>query len=399
MSCWLAVVYCRCLCYPQVIYQVIEKAAEVNFDVLRLLKNCSQHEDFQTDWAMKPGTHCPSIELNATLIDIAVQMGDTPLLAEYVGKPMWSWSHLLQAGDIMASKSAQHQLAVVVLGEACLQYFLTIILSIAPIFLFMHHCVLKPFNRVYRELPIMQQLVTCQHAVYAAIFGLEVVPQTVLAIRFLYKAWTGPYFASHEPALLIGVFILSRAALYLVEACVRSIHFSWLLLIHHELFFTIILMGLWTENPAVCAIGIVLDLFACHEVFLYISLVFYRLQVPRKYTISMLGLSCAWYTLTRVLQTVLLLYMIIGWAMNPAVKYTPAFIITAILCGAFTVIQAYTLVIYKAIGVKVLRSGGDQELPTVTECTGLCKDTAHSSSCSLQASADVSVAIPDQNSS
>jgi uncharacterized membrane protein YqjE len=79
----------------------------------------------------------------------------------------------------------------------------------------------------------------------------------------------------------------------------------------------------------------------------------YRLQWPRRTTKALMSAALAYYIATRLLQTVMVLYMIIGWASYPAVRTTPAFIVVATLFGAFSVIQAYTLVIYRAISKKL----------------------------------------------
>lgn len=391
------------------LYRVVEKASQINFDVLRMLKDCSQRYNARTDWAMRPGTTCPGLDLNATKLDVAMQFGDAVLLDSAQGKPLWAWSNLLQGGDAMGTPLRHELLSQRVVGLTCVQFLLVILISMPPIFLAMHKLVLMAFSSVYRGLSTMQQLVTCQHAVYALLFTLQLVPQTVIALRFLFKAWTGDYVASQEVSLLVGVFILSRAALYLIEACVRSVHTSWLLLVHHQLFFTIILMGVWTENTALLSIGVVLDLFACHEALLYVVLVSYRLKLHVTFTKAVLYTSCIWYTLTRVFQTIVLVYMIVCWAANPDVKLTPGFIITSMLCGAFTVIQAYTLVIYRAMGLKINRRGnaGDCGLDSATQACKLSISGQHpvcvspkphleyDQSDDLQAMPDVTVAVQD----
>jgi uncharacterized membrane protein YqjE len=79
----------------------------------------------------------------------------------------------------------------------------------------------------------------------------------------------------------------------------------------------------------------------------------YRLHWPRRTTQRLLYFALAYYITTRLLQTVMVLYMIIGWASYPAVRTTAAFIVVATLFGAFSVIQGYTLVIYRAVGRKL----------------------------------------------
>lgn len=87
----------------------------------------------------------------------------------------------------------------------------------------------------------------------------------------------------------------------------------------------------------------------------------YRLKWPQRTTKSLMTFALGYYIITRLLQTAMVLYMIIVWAGYPAVRTTPAFIVVATLFGAFSVIQAYTLVIYHAIGRKLGDSKkGDQ---------------------------------------
>lgn len=81
----------------------------------------------------------------------------------------------------------------------------------------------------------------------------------------------------------------------------------------------------------------------------------YRLKWPRRTVRALLSFALVYYIATRLLQTVMVLYMVIGWASYPAVHATAAFIVVAILFGAFSVIQGYTLVIYRAIGRKLSR--------------------------------------------
>lgn len=231
---------------------------------------------------------------------------------------------------------------------------------------------------------------------YAVVFALSLVPQTVLAVRSMLIAWTGTYLVSPELSVLVGVFIPTRAVLYVGEAAVRSVvKWSWLLVVHHLLFFTIVVMAVWSQNAAIMGIGIVLDLFACHEAPLYVALLAYRLQWPAQATRGILRGACVWYIITRLMQTVLLVYMIVGFARMRAVRYTYEFIITSILCGAFTVIQAYTLVIYRAIDVKLARklSGAFNKPVDGLRSVGAALATAASAAMSQESSGCDDIAI------
>ena len=336
------------------LYKIITHASTLNVDALRVLKVCAAKFDMAADWSMKPNTTCPSIALNATTVDFLMGRGSEPVLGPSV--PTWAWSNLLQAAGIQAMpKHLLEDFSDAALGIKSMQVLLLTFMCIPLVVLFVHHVLLKPFSLVYRSLAPVQQFVTCQHGVFAVTLGLQLVPQTALAIRFLFKAWTANYFLSGEPILLLCFFLMTHGGLYLIEACLRATQqISWLLLFHHLSFFVIIVIGFWAGSFIVLAMGIVLDLFVSHEVFLYVVLLAYRLKFPVNFSLGMLWGACGWYVVTRVMQTIILMYMIVGWAQNPAVKYDRAFIATSVLCGILTVIQFYTLHIYKGIREKLL---------------------------------------------
>lgn len=282
-------------------------------------------------------------------------LGDHIILPTSRARGDWAWGNLLQFGEISEHIQDLHAVFEQLFGLPTLKFLLLIIITTGPLFLFMDAAVLS-HSAMYKKLGAAERMIVCQHSVYAVVFSLSFVPQTVMALTAMFKAWTGSYLASPQLAALAGVFIASRAMLYIVEACTRSvIKRSWLLIVHHQLFFLIIAMGIWLQDTAVIGIGIVLDLFACHEAPLYVALVGYRLVWKESITRAILCVACAWYVLTRVFQTVVIAYMIWGCAQLGSVKSMPEFIITSLLFGAFTVIQAYTLVIYYAIYRKLCR--------------------------------------------
>lgn len=350
---------CRCLCIPQVLYKTAAVALDEGLDVLGLLHTCHKTQPgFQTQWASAQPTACPYINFGLDAADLALQLGPEPVLESAKGRPAWAFSHMLQFGEIMQvlnrdMESIWNQ----VLGSRFANYMFLVIILMPPLFFIAHHGLLMPFSAEYRGLPAAERLVVCEHAVYVFVFGVSLIPQTLLAFTALFKAWTGWYLQSAQLAALFGIFIASRAVLYAVEASVRSvIKWSWLLLVHHQLFFLIVLLAMWGRNATAAGLGVVLDLFACHEAPLYAALVSYRLRWPPRFTQAVLRFAVVWYLLTRIFQTVVLGYMIVGFAGMPGVKHTPAFIVTAVLCGVLTVIQAYTLVIYLAIDRKVSAS-------------------------------------------
>jgi hypothetical protein len=124
-----------------------------------------------------------------------------------------------------------------------------VITCIAPVFLVLHHAVLSRYSAQYRQLEPGQQMVTCQHAAFVLVFGLQLVPQTYLAIRAFFKLWTADYAMGPELTVLLGIVVMLRVGLYLVEACVRSVvKWSWVLFLHHSLCFVVLVVAIWSQN-------------------------------------------------------------------------------------------------------------------------------------------------------
>jgi hypothetical protein len=206
------------------------------------------------------------------------------------------------------------------LGEKVLQFNYLVVVCMPVVFVVLHVFVLTRFSAVYRRSNEADRMISCQHAVYFLVFSVSLVPQTVLAIRIFFRAWTGFYLASSELAILVGVFAGTRLVLYTTEAAVRSVvKPSWLLLTHHLLCFVGLVLVMWTHDAVVLAAGLVLDLGAVHEAPLYAALLAHRLHWPPKAARHILRSACAWYTITRVVQTVLLLYMLVKFAALSAV--------------------------------------------------------------------------------
>jgi hypothetical protein len=369
-----------------VLYTAIQATTPFGLNLPHLLQQCRQQHSTTTPWAMDtdPRNSCPPVYLNDTAATLFLRSEGTQLVP---GSPLWAFSNILQAGKVMEEPAHVALFINSKLGFSCLQIMFAVMLSIAPVFLLTHYGILQRYSSVYRGLQPMQQLVCCQHAVYAVVLGLQLVPQSILVTRMLFRAWDVDYVASVEPTLLFGAFLTTHALLYVIEASVRSIRFSWLLLAHHQLFFVIIMAGVWSTNMTVLVLGMVLDWFVAHECWLYVVLVMYRLQAPRRLTLGALYWASAWYIATRLVQTVLLLYPIISWAFIPAVRGSPGYIITSVMCGVLTVIQVYTLSIYKVIGVKLLK----QQRGFQAEAEDACKDPA----AGAPASSDTDIVVSD----
>lgn len=292
---------------------------------------------------------------------------EEPVLSQAV--PGYSWPNLLQSGYVLTELgSSMEAVFQQLFGVAAFRLLLLVLICATPLFLVLHLALLR-WSFAYQKLEVADRFIVVQHSVYAVVFAASVVPQTMLALEALFKGWTGAYLSSPSLTMLCALFLSMRALLYLIEACVRAVvKRSWLLLLHHELFYLLLVLAVYTENAAIVAIGITLDLFAAHEAPLYAGLVAHRLRWGALITRAILRAACVWYVLTRIFQTVVLIYMIQGFAQMPAVKWRAEFIVVVIICVVLTAVQGYTLVIYKHIDAKLTARLRDEKGSTSVEC-------------------------------
>lgn len=270
------------------------------------------------------------------------------------GRPKYSISNMFQ---LVTSKGfiagvLPKALRTSAIGWDSLSFMFMWSLGLAIIYIGLHHLLLRASKQYRFSLTEQQQFITCQHAVFVVVYALQLVPESVLAFRFLFMRWSPEYLTSVEPAALLGLCIFPHVMLYIVEATVRSIvKFNWVLVVHHMLFFTLIIVITTSFDFYVVKLGCILDAFALHEVLLFATLVGYRLKWNAKFVRATLAVGIVWYCLTRVVQTVLILWLMIGC--EPGVRLTAGFIITAIVACALTLVQVYTLFIYKGVWVKL----------------------------------------------
>lgn len=210
---------CRCLCYPQVLYKTAVRGSQSGLDVLGLLNNCrKKHGDgFKTQWAAAAPTACPMIPLSARAADLITLMGQDPILPTTRDGPVWAWKNMLQFGDVNQQMSDIRTVWEQLFGLRTVKFLLLVIISTAPLFLALD-TLLTRFSPAYVALAPADRMISCQHAVYALVFSLSMIPQTVLAFTAMFKAWSGDYFASAHLTALCGLFLASRAMLYLAEA-------------------------------------------------------------------------------------------------------------------------------------------------------------------------------------
>jgi len=336
-----------------VLYQAITRSAQsIQLDLLGLLRQCRRlNVNFTTQWATAIPTDCPSMPLDVTPISLAPQMASAAFMSTV--RPGWSWQNLLQFGEAMAWKPYVYAVIDDIFGIKLVQILLGVFVGL-PLMFPVANLALLRYSNTYRSLRQHLRLVTCQHSVYAALFGLSVVPQTWLALRALFSTWTGDLLATQQLTFLLGLFCVPRCALYLLEASVRSVcKVNTLLVAHRVIYVASGFAVVLSRSTAVLGMAVVIDLCAAHEAPLYLTLVSRRLLWPLSFTRTVLRGACAWYTITRIFQAVVLIYMVVGFAGMPAIRTTPAFIIMSTWYLAYSLGQVATLVIYRSIDRKL----------------------------------------------
>ncbi|KIZ01248.1 hypothetical protein MNEG_6713 [Monoraphidium neglectum] len=238
------------------------------------------------------------------------------------------------------------------------------------------------------SLDLEQRLVSGQHALFVVVFGLQIVPYTVLFAKFFFERWSTEYFTGvddgliNEPGVIMGALVTSHAFMYCAEGGLRAtVKPSRLLLVHHALFFVLMASSLWT-GPSLLMVKatIVLDLGAVHELPLYIALLLYRLSSSTRLVRAWLVAGMVWYGFTRVVQTGLLIWLLI--TVDARLRPTTPFVIFVIVAAALSGVQAYTFKIY---------GGMYKRAP----CRKIKARPAPSQTREVPGSADVSVAIKD----
>jgi len=203
---------------------------------------------------------------------------DTPAAAE------WAAANLRQGLSAGASGEAVGSIF------RALSYTALIWVPIAGGAVFMlsvlvHVIARRCLRRQFAALDLEQRLVSYQHMLFAIVFGLQVVPYTVLLYRLLFVQWTTVFFGSSaaggqfsEIGFIIGLITMSHAFLYCMEGGLRCmVKPNLMLMVHHFLFFVLLACGLWMgPNALLVKMTVVLDLGAVHEVPLYVSLLAYR---------------------------------------------------------------------------------------------------------------------------
>lgn len=320
-----------------------------------LLSKCRHlHTNFTTQWASDPHSGCPDLPVDVNAVSLAPFIGTAALTSAKV-TPHWSWSNLLQLGDA-AQNWAPHVYTILddLFGVKLVQIIMAVFVALPLVYVAANFVLLR-CSGAYRALPQDMRLVAAQHAVYTFIFGLSIVPQTYLTLVVLFRTLTGDMITSKQLVYLLGLFVVPRFALYLLEAGSRSVIKPNAVLVGHRI--TAAATGLivvLSRNPGVLPLALVMDLGAVWEAPVYLMLLSRRLQWGLRCRRALLCGSVTVYVLSRVFQIVLLVYMIVGLAGYPAVAATPEFgLLCALYLGYATVGSLANMFIYRRIGAQL----------------------------------------------
>lgn len=322
-------------------------------NLLGILRQCrALYTNFTTQWASATPSGCPSMPMGASAVTIAPILGHAALTSSSL-TPQWAWQNLLQWGAAASWQPHVDEIIEHVFVIELVQILLGVFVGLPFVFLAVHLVLLKA-SGCYRGLAESQQLVTFQHGVYAVLFGLSMLPQTYMVLLALFFTPTGTLLASGGLTYLLGLFVMPRFCLYLLEAVTRSVVKPNPLLVVLRIFtiatgFVVVL----TKNPAALTRALLMDLGTVFEAPLYATLVARRLQWPVNLTRRLLRASVAWYAVTRVFQLVGLLYMVVGFAAMPDVQHTPEFIILSAAYLTYSVGSFATLLLYRTIDSKL----------------------------------------------
>lgn len=126
-------------------------------------------------------------------------------------------------------------------------------------------CYVLPYvSEAYRELDVFGQLAVTTNMLYVILLVLQTVPYTVVIIGILFgdaKSRDFPPFYT-----IVFIFLTTHALLYAYEGVVRSIvKVNYFLLIHHMMFFVLMITEFVDQSNFVVKTCMILDYFVVWE--------------------------------------------------------------------------------------------------------------------------------------
>jgi hypothetical protein len=307
--------------------------------------------------------------MDVNSVTLAPQFAGAAVMSEAI-KPHWGWDNLLQMAEAVSWTPYVHTLIDDMFGIKLVQILLGVFAALPLVFAATNAALLK-YSVTYRALLQHQRLVTVQHTVYAVVFGLSLVPQTYLTLRCLFYTLTGEVIFTRLFTYLLGLFVVPRCALYVMEASNRTtIKPNTLLVFQRVVTVVTGFIVVLSRNPALLGMAVLMDLSAVHEAPLHFVLVSRRLKWSATLTRVTLRAGCAWFIVTRLFQLVVLMYMVVVLSSMSVMNRLPEFIILSAVYLAYTVGQlVFTLVLYHRMDLKLSRHDSTADMLPVAGAT------------------------------
>jgi hypothetical protein len=202
--------------------------------------------------------------MDVNSVTLAPQFAEAAVMDGAI-RPHWGWDNLLQMGEAISWTPYVHALIDDIIGIKLVQILLGVFAALPLVFAATSAVLLK-FSVTFRALLQHQRLVTVQHAVYAVLFSLSLMPQTYLTLRCLFYTLTGEVIATGLFTYLLGLFVVPRCALYVLEASNRSTIKPNMLLVFQRVVtvatgFIVVL----SKNTALLGMAVLMDMAAVHE--------------------------------------------------------------------------------------------------------------------------------------
>eukprot|EP00300_Choanocystis_sp_HF-7_P003663 c12792_g1_i1.p1 GENE.c12792_g1_i1~~c12792_g1_i1.p1 ORF type:complete len:929 (+),score=231.90 c12792_g1_i1:36-2822(+) len=265
-------------------------------------------------------------------------------VCEEVTKPTgWSWQNIL---DFVG----QDEVADPFFDEGYFTDIFEVLLWVLIVTFFAfyttHHVMLT--QSWYKELDVYEKFRLTFGATNVLVLVCTGPAYTYLVLDLLLGPDFIGSFTSHYKYLF--AFFLLHGALYIVEICSRLVFFpsSWLLMVHHLMWFAMILAALLGRSIFLMKVDFILDLHVNFEAGLFMALLVRRVSQSPVTRLRWIRYGVALFFVTRITQALMLGVLLLnGKQLKYAGSSEHAMFVIGVVGSVFLVlIQTYTLFIY-----------------------------------------------------
>ncbi|GAX76394.1 hypothetical protein CEUSTIGMA_g3839.t1 [Chlamydomonas eustigma] len=230
-------------------------------------------------------------------------------------------------------------------------------------------CYILPyFVPKFRELDVFGQMAVTTNLLYVILLCLQLVPYTVIVIGILF----GDQKSKQFPAFYYTVFIFltTHFIMYAYEGIVRSIiKVNYFLLIHHAVFFILVIVEFVNQSNFVVKTSLILDYFVVWECGLFMTNVLYRLNANYILLKWVMIVGTTMHGITHLVQAMLLTAFFVGMGirMKEYHIHVGIYVFMVVLCFCLCVYQIYLEHIFYIMWIKVATAHRKKGGPDVEE--------------------------------